>query len=205
MAAIVERLEYDPNRTAFIALIKYADGELSYILAPQRLAVGDTVVAGQSVDVKPGNAMPLGSMPVGTIVHNVETKPGKGGSLARAAGTYAMVAGRDQGYVLLKLKSGETRMVDAACMASVGAVSNPDHINEVIGKAGRSAGRAIARCRAVSPATRSTIRTAAVPTAASTGQRPGASRPRARRPARTSQPRNSSCAAATIARSRSKR
>ena len=94
-------------------------------------------IAGQSVDVKPGNAMPLGSMPVGTIVHNIETKPGKGGSLARAAGTYAMVAGRDQGYVLLKLKSGETRMVDAACMASVGAVSNPDHINEVIGKAGR--------------------------------------------------------------------
>ena len=137
MAAIVERLEYDPNRTAFIALIKYADGELAYILAPQRLAAGDTVVAGKSVDVKPGNAMPLGSMPVGTIVHNVETKPGKGGTLARAAGTYAMVAGRDQGYVLLKLKSGETRMVDAACMASVGAVSNPDHLNEVIGKAGR--------------------------------------------------------------------
>jgi large subunit ribosomal protein L2 len=137
VAATVERLEYDPNRTAFIALIKYADGEQAYILAPQRLAAGDTVVSGQSVDVKPGNAMPLGSMPVGTIVHNVETKPGKGGSLARAAGTYAMVAGRDQGYVLLKLKSGETRMVDAACMASVGAVSNQDHLNEVIGKAGR--------------------------------------------------------------------
>ena len=101
--AVVERLEYDPNRTAFIALIKYADGVLSYILAPQRLAVGDSVVSGQSVDVKPGNAMPLGSIPVGTIVHNVETKLGSGGSLARAAGTYAMVAGRDQGYVLLKL------------------------------------------------------------------------------------------------------
>ena len=136
--AVVERLEYDPNRTAFIALIKYADGVLSYILAPQRLAVGDSVVSGQSVDVKPGNAMPLGSIPVGTIVHNVETKLGSGGSLARAAGTYAMVAGRDQGYVLLKLKSGETRMVLSTCMASVGAVSNQDHMNEVVGKAGRT-------------------------------------------------------------------
>ena len=138
VAATVERLEYDPNRTAFIALIKYADGEQSYILAPQRLAVGDAVIAGKSVDVKPGNAMPLGAMPVGTIVHNVETKAGKGGSLARAAGTYAMVAGRDQGYVLLKLKSGETRMVNSDCMASIGAVSNPDHMNEVVGKAGRN-------------------------------------------------------------------
>ncbi len=138
MAATVERLEYDPNRTAFIALIKYTDGTLSYILAPQRLAVGDSVIAGATADVKPGNAMPLGAMPVGTIVHNVETKPGGGGSLARAAGTYAMVAGRDQGYVLLKLKSGETRMVNSTCMGSVGAVSNPDHVNEVIGKAGRN-------------------------------------------------------------------
>ncbi len=138
VAATVERLEYDPNRTAFIALIKYADGELSYILAPQRLSPGDTVVSGPSVDVKPGNAMPLGAMPVGTIVHNIETKPGKGGALARAAGTYAMVAGRDQGFVLLKLKSGETRMVISSCMASVGAVSNPDHVNEIVGKAGRN-------------------------------------------------------------------
>jgi large subunit ribosomal protein L2 len=138
MPAVVERLEYDPNRTAFIALIKYQDGTLSYILAPQRLAVGDTVVSGLAADVKPGNAMPLGAMPVGTIVHNVETKAGKGGSLARAAGTYAMLAGRDQGFALLKLKSGETRMVRAECMASVGAVSNADHINEVIGKAGRT-------------------------------------------------------------------
>src|SRR5205085_4755080 len=108
MPAVVERLEYDPNRTAFIALIKYEDGVLSYILAPQRLAVGDSVVSGASVDVKPGNAMQLGSIPVGTIVHNIETKPGGGGSLSRAAGTYAMVAGRDQGYVLIHLKSGET-------------------------------------------------------------------------------------------------
>ncbi len=138
MAAVVERLEYDPNRTGFIALIKYVDGTLSYILAPQRLAVGDSVISGQSVDVKPGNAMPIGSIPVGTIVHNVETKPGAGGSLARSAGTYAMVAGRDGGYVIIKLKSGETRMVPASGMASVGAVSNPDHLNEVVGKAGRT-------------------------------------------------------------------
>jgi large subunit ribosomal protein L2 len=137
MAAVVERLEYDPNRTAFIALIKYVDGTLAYILAPQRLAVGDSVIAGVSVDVKPGNAMQIGSVPVGTIVHNVETKPGAGGSLARSAGTYVMVAGRDGGNVIIKLKSGETRMVPASCMASVGAVSNPDHMNEVIGKAGR--------------------------------------------------------------------
>jgi large subunit ribosomal protein L2 len=138
MAAVVERLEYDPNRTGFIALIKYTDGTLAYILAPQRLAVGDSVISGQSVDVKPGNAMPIGSIPVGTIVHNVETKPGAGGSLARSAGTYAMVAGRDGGYVIIKLKSGETRMVPASGMASVGAVSNPDHLNEVVGKAGRT-------------------------------------------------------------------
>ncbi|MBL8789054.1 MAG: 50S ribosomal protein L2 [Rhizobiales bacterium] len=138
MPATVERLEYDPNRTSFIALIKYTDGTLSYILAPQRLAVGDTVVSGANVDVKPGNAMPIGAVPVGTIVHNVEVKPGAGGSLARAAGTYVMVAGRDGANVIIKLKSGETRMVAANCMASVGAVSNPDHLNEVIGKAGRA-------------------------------------------------------------------
>ena len=138
MPAVVERLEYDPNRTAFIALIKYQDGTLSYILAPQRLAVGDTVISSKAADVKPGNAMQIGSIPVGTIVHNVETKPGAGGSLARSAGTYVMVAGRDGGYVIIKLKSGETRMVPASCMASVGAVSNPDHMNEVVGKAGRA-------------------------------------------------------------------
>jgi len=138
MAATVERLEYDPNRTGYIALIKYADGEQAYILAPQRLGIGDSVVSGRSVDVKPGNAMPLGAMPVGTIVHNVETKAGKGGQMARAAGSYAMLVGRDQGYALLKMKSGETRMVRSECMATVGAVSNPDHINEVVGKAGRA-------------------------------------------------------------------
>ena len=138
VTATVERLEYDPNRTAYIALITYSDGEQAYILAPQRLGVGDQVTAGASVDVKPGNCMPLGAMPVGTIIHNIETKAGKGGQLARAAGTYAMLAGRDQGYALLKLKSGETRMVRSECMATVGAVSNPDHVNEIIGKAGRA-------------------------------------------------------------------
>jgi len=135
--AIVERLEYDPNRTAFIALIKYEDGELSYILAPQRLAPGDTVIAGETADVKPGNAMPLASMPIGTIVHNVEMKPGKGGQIARAAGTYVQLVGRDAGYAIVKLKSGETRMLSAECMATVGAVSNPDNSNVSFGKAGR--------------------------------------------------------------------
>ena len=104
--ATVERLEYDPNRTSFIALIKYKDGELAYILAPQRLAVGDTVVSGDKVDVKVGNAMPLGAMPVGTIVHNIEMKPGKGGQVARSAGTYAQYLGRDAGYALMRLNSG---------------------------------------------------------------------------------------------------
>jgi large subunit ribosomal protein L2 len=136
--ANVERIEYDPNRTAFIALIKYPDGELSYILAPQRLAAGDTVVAGENVDVKPGNAMPLANMPVGTIVHNVEMKIGKGGQLARSAGTYVQIVGRDQDYCILRLKSGEQRLVHGQCYATVGAVSNPDHMNISIGKAGRN-------------------------------------------------------------------
>ena len=136
--ATVERLEYDPNRTAFIALIKYADGSLAYILAPQRLKAGDQVVAGEKVDVKPGNAMPLKSIPVGTIVHNVELKPGKGGQLARAAGTYCQIVGRDQGYAQIKLASGELRIVRSDCMATIGAVSNPDNSNVVIGKAGRN-------------------------------------------------------------------
>jgi large subunit ribosomal protein L2 len=135
--AKVERIEYDPNRTAFIALVKYADGELAYILAPQRLQVGDTVVAGLQVDIKPGNAMPLGNIPVGTVVHNVETKIGRGGSLARSAGTYAQIVGRDQGYVILRLNSGEQRFVHGQCFGTVGAVSNPDHMNISIGKAGR--------------------------------------------------------------------
>jgi large subunit ribosomal protein L2 len=135
--ATVERIEYDPNRTGFIALIKYKDGEQAYILAPQRLAVGDTIVAGDYVDVKPGNAMPLGNIPVGTIVHNIELKIGKGGQLARSAGTYAQIVGRDGEYVILRLNSTEQRLVHGRCMATIGAVSNPDHMNISIGKAGR--------------------------------------------------------------------
>ncbi|AWJ84747.1 large subunit ribosomal protein L2 [Azospirillum sp. OGB3] len=136
--ATVERLEYDPNRTAFIALIKYEDGTLSYILAPQRLKVGDTVIAGEKVDVKPGNAMPLKNIPVGSVLHNVELKPGKGGQLARSAGTYLQLVGRDGGYAQLKLPSGELRVVRGDCMATLGAVSNPDNMNTNKGKAGRS-------------------------------------------------------------------
>ena len=138
VAGTVERIEYDPNRSAFIALIRYADDELAYILAPQRLGVGDTVVAGERADIKPGNAMPLKSMPIGTIVHNVELKPGKGGQMARAAGTYAQLVGRATGYAQLKLGSGELRLVRGDCMATVGAVSNPDQANTKLGKAGRS-------------------------------------------------------------------
>ena len=134
----MERLEYDPNRTAFIALLKYDDGELSYILAPQRMQAGDRVVSADYADVKPGNAMQLGRMPVGTIVHNVEMKPGKGGQIARSAGTYAQLVGRDQGMAILRLNSGEQRLVSGKCIATVGAVSNPDHGNINLGKAGRS-------------------------------------------------------------------
>ena len=137
--ATVERLEYDPNRTAFIALIKYDDGELSYILAPQRLAAGDKVIAsGKAVDVKPGNTMPLQYIPVGSIVHNVEMKPGKGGQMARSAGTYVQLVGRDQGMAILRLNSGEQRLVSGLCLATIGAVSNQDHANTNDGKAGRS-------------------------------------------------------------------
>jgi large subunit ribosomal protein L2 len=136
--AVVERLEYDPNRTAFIALVRYEDGEQAYILAPQRLKVGDSVIAGERVDVKPGNAMPLKNIPVGTIVHNVELKAGKGGQLARSAGTYVQLVGRDQGYAQLKLASGELRVVRGECLATIGAVSNPDQSNINLGKAGRN-------------------------------------------------------------------
>jgi large subunit ribosomal protein L2 len=138
IAATVERLEYDPNRTAFIALIKYADGELAYILAPQRLKAGDPVISGSRVDIKPGNAMPLAAIPVGTIIHNIELKVGAGGKMARSAGTFAQLVGKDQGYAQIKLTSGELRVVRAECMATIGAVSNADHQNEQIGKAGRS-------------------------------------------------------------------
>ncbi len=136
--ATVERIEYDPNRTAFIALITYEDGEQSYILAPQRIGAGDKVIASSSADIKPGNAMPLSAIPVGTIVHNVEMKVGKGGQLARSAGTYVQLIGRDQSYSILRLASGEVRMVRSECMATVGAVSNSDQQNIKIGKAGRN-------------------------------------------------------------------
>ncbi len=137
--ATVERLEYDPNRTGFIALVTYADSEQAYILAPQRLSAGDKVVSSEgAVDVKPGNAMPLERMPVGTIVHNVELKPRKGGQIARSAGAYAQYVGRDQGWAILRLNSGEQRLVHGTCLATVGAVSNQDHSNTSIGKAGRN-------------------------------------------------------------------
>jgi len=138
MPAEVVRLEYDPNRTAFIALIRYEDGELSYILAPQRLQPGDKVVSGERADIKPGNAMMLKNIPVGTIVHNVELKPGRGGQFARAAGSYVQLVGRDAGLALLRMSSGEVRMVRTDCMATIGAVSNPDQQNISIGKAGRN-------------------------------------------------------------------
>lgn len=134
----VERLEYDPNRTAWLALVKYADGENAYILAPQRLSVGDSVIAGERADIKPGNALPIRNIPVGTVIHNVEMQPGKGGQLARSAGTYVQLVGKDQGFALLRLASGETRRVMADCLATVGAVSNPDHANQNLGKAGRT-------------------------------------------------------------------
>jgi large subunit ribosomal protein L2 len=135
--ATVERLEYDPNRSAFIALIRYDDGELSYILAPQRLNPGDTVISGERVDIQPGNAMPLSNMPVGTIIHNIEMKAAKGGQIARAAGTYAQLVAKDAGNAQLRLSSGEVRLVSQDCMATVGAVSNPDQQNINLGKAGR--------------------------------------------------------------------
>lgn len=146
MSATVERIEYDPNRSSFIALIKYEDSELAYIIAPQRLKVGDAVISGEKVDIKPGNAMPLKNIPIGTIVHNVEMKPGKGGQIARAAGGYVQLVGKDSGYAQLKLRSGELRMVPGVCMATIGAVSNPDHQNEVIGKAGRNRWKGIRPC-----------------------------------------------------------
>ncbi|MEZ5986400.1 50S ribosomal protein L2 [Hyphomonas sp.] len=135
--ATVERLEYDPNRTAFIALIKYEDGQLSYIIAPQRLEVGDTVITSATADIKPGNTLPLKNIPVGTIIHNIEMKPQKGAQMVRSAGTYAQLVGRDGGYAQIKLASGELRMVMDSCLATVGAVSNPDNMNQVLSKAGR--------------------------------------------------------------------
>jgi large subunit ribosomal protein L2 len=135
---VIERLEYDPNRTAFIALVKYQDGELAYILAPQRVKAGDAVIASAKADIKPGNAMPLSAIPVGTIIHNIEVKQGAGGKLARAAGQFAQLVGKDAGYAQIKLMSGELRVVRGECIATIGAVSNPDNSNQHLGKAGRS-------------------------------------------------------------------
>lgn len=134
----IERIEYDPNRTAFIALVIYEDGEKSYILAPQKLAAGDKIMSGKNADIKIGNALPLSNIPVGTILHNVELKPGKGGQIARSAGTYVQFVGRDSGFAILRLISGEVRRVPVDCMATIGAVSNPDQKNVNLGKAGRS-------------------------------------------------------------------
>ena len=136
--ATVERIEYDPNRSAFIALISYEDGEKAYILAPQRVKSGDKIISADKADIKPGNAMPLKNMPVGTIIHNVELKAGKGGQLVRSAGCYAQLVGKDAGYAQLKLSSGELRIVREECLATVGAVSNPDNQNKSLGKAGRN-------------------------------------------------------------------
>ena len=136
--AVVERIEYDPNRTAYIALLKYSDGENSYIVAPQKLKVGDTVISSQKTEATVGNAMPVKSIPVGTLIHNIEMKPGKGGQLSRSAGSYSQLVAKDAGYVQIKLKSGELRMVSEECMATVGVVSNQDNQNQKFAKAGRS-------------------------------------------------------------------
>lgn len=133
----VERIEYDPNRTAFIALVKYTDGDMAYILAPQRLAAGDKVISSDRADIKPGNTLPLKNIPIGTLVHNVELVAGRGGKLARSAGSFVQIVGRDAGYTQLKLGSGELRIVRGECLATIGAVSNPDNSNIVLAKAGR--------------------------------------------------------------------
>ena len=135
--AIVKTIEYDPNRSAFIALIEYTDGEKAYILAPEGLKVGYKVVSGENADIKIGNALPLTHIPVGTFVHNIELYPGRGAQLARSAGNMAQLMARENGYALLRLPSNELRNVPESCMATIGQVSNPDHFNVKIGKAGR--------------------------------------------------------------------
>jgi large subunit ribosomal protein L2 len=138
MEAVVERIEYDPNRTAFIALVKYVDGEYSYIIAPQRLSPGDRIISSDKTDVKVGNCMKMINVPIGTIVHNIELQVGRGAQYARSAGVYGQVVGRDSGRVIVKLSSGEVRLINGECRATIGAVSNPDQKNMVLGKAGRS-------------------------------------------------------------------
>ena len=137
--AKVERIEYDPNRTAFIALVKYSDGIYSYILAPHKLAVGDKIASSRNlIDVKIGNAMPLSVIPIGSIIHNIELKPGCGGAVSRSAGNYSQLVGKDGGYALVKMQSGEIRLFLLDCMATIGSASNLDNKNISIGKAGRS-------------------------------------------------------------------
>ena len=135
--AKVERIEYDPNRTAFIALISYEDGEKSYVLAPHGLSEGEVIVSSKTADIKVGNTLPLINIPMGSIVHNVELKPGKGGQLARSAGAYVQLVGKDVDFAQLKLSSGELRLVNVNCLATIGSVSNVDHRNVNYGKAGR--------------------------------------------------------------------
>ncbi|MCI8817003.1 MAG: 50S ribosomal protein L2, partial [Angelakisella sp.] len=138
MPAKVLTLEYDPNRSAHIALVQYEDGEKRYIVAPHGLKVGDTVVSGTGADIKPGNALPLSSIPVGTFIHNIELYPGKGAQLARAAGIQAQLMAKENGYAMVRLPSGELRNVSDKCMATIGQVGNIDHENVNIGKAGRT-------------------------------------------------------------------
>ncbi|MBK0401405.1 50S ribosomal protein L2 [Adhaeribacter sp. BT258] len=136
--AVVKTIEYDPNRTARIALVYYADGEKAYIIAPAGLAVGTTIVSGPGIAPEVGNCLPLSDMPLGTIIHNIELMPGNGGILARSAGSYAQLVAREGRYATIKLPSGEMRMVLVNCMATVGTVSNSDHMNVNMGKAGRN-------------------------------------------------------------------
>ncbi|MFZ9470769.1 MAG: 50S ribosomal protein L2 [Rickettsiales bacterium] len=137
--AKVERIEYDPNRTSFIALLKYSDGIYSYIIAPNKLNVGDTITSSRNlIDVKIGNAMPLSVIPIGSTIHNIEIKPGSGGVISRSAGNSSQLVGKDGGYALVKMQSGEIRLFSLNCMATIGSVSNPDNKNATIGKAGRS-------------------------------------------------------------------
>ena len=138
MNATVLTLEYDPNRSAFIALVQYEDGEKRYIIAPNGLAVGDTVTSGSHADIKPGNALALCDIPVGTFIHNIELYPGKGAQLVRSAGNMAQLMGKEDKYVLVRLPSGEMRKIPANCMASIGQVSNIDHENVSLGKAGKT-------------------------------------------------------------------
>ena len=141
--ATVERLEYDPNRTAHIALLKYADGERAYIIAPKNLAAGDVVESGDNVAIKPGNCLPLRNIPVGTIVHNLEMRPGKGAQIARSAGAAVSIAGKDGAYVLVKLRSGEMRKILAECKATIGEVGNSEHSLRKLGKAGAKRWRGV--------------------------------------------------------------